>query len=146
TDALAGNQELVQQYQEQFRQYHQLLKHLQQLIDNKHTFQQELDYKQYLLQELEEFDVQENEIEQLAAESKSLENTDEIRQNINNIVYMLEEDENAVNHQVKKMLQPLQQITKWLPDTSSLYDRLNSVWIELKDIKDELGTSLDKID
>lgn len=145
-DALAGNQDLLHTYQQQYREHQRLQKQLQELTGNRQAFRQELDYKQFLLQELEDFAIRDNELEQLADEARSLEHADEIRQNINSVLYMLEEDENAVNHQVRKMLQVLQQTSRIYPGVTASHNRLDSAWIELKDIREELEKSLEGID
>jgi DNA repair protein RecN (Recombination protein N) len=145
-DALANNQELLQQYQSELKKYQGLQKKYNDLLQNKHQLQQELDFKQYLLQELESFDAKPNEIEQLEDQVKALQYADDIKQGVLGVQYGLVEDEMAINHQLKKMVQSLQQVAKLHSPVESLAQRLESVWIELKDIANELTNVLDSVE
>lgn len=145
-DALAGNADKLKTYQDHYKSYTQLQKQLEELLANKHNFQQELDYKQYLLNELKEFDVQENELETVAEELKTLEHAEEIQQGLQGVLFALEEDENAITHQLKKAVQALQQISRYLPEADALQQRMDSTWIELNDIKEELAKAGDQVE
>lgn len=145
-DALAEHKAELQAYETLFKEYNKQQHLLKNLIDNKHAAQQELDYKLFLLEELTQFQAKEDEIETLEASAKLLEHADEIRQNLQSVSYGLSEDEYAVTHQLKKMLQSLQQTQKLDEGLQTIIDRVNSVYVELKDIAEEIDTHISKIE
>lgn len=145
-DALAHHKQLVDEYKSQYKNWVSLQQTLQQIKDNKAAAQRDLDFKKFLLQELEEYDVKENEIEELTESVHRLSNAEDIRQNIQGVVYGLVEDEQALIHQLKKMTQSLQQTIQMDNRLESPYVRLNSVYEELKDVGYELQQQLDHID
>ncbi len=145
-DAIANNDAAISVYKEQYKAFMIAQKELQRMVHNKAQIQQELDYKRYLLQELEQFDVKEDELETLEAAVKTLEYADEIRLNLETVQYGMEEEEHALLHQLKKMVQTLQQTAKLHEPASVLANRLDSAWIELKDISQEISTLLDGVE
>jgi DNA repair protein RecN (Recombination protein N) len=78
-DALAGHGTLLGQYQEQFRQWHQLKKETEELKARKSQFDREADYNRYQFTELEEAGFSQNELEEIDSELTLLNNAEGIR-------------------------------------------------------------------
>ena len=137
-DALAGNNELLQQYRQLFHQYKKAKKELTELQAEQAAANAALDYNQFLFDELEEVGLKENELEELDAELKLLSNSENIKQEITGIYYELKESEQPVVQQIKILYSKLHALEKFHPGINELAQRLQSAQLELADIADEL--------
>lgn len=137
-DALANNSELVKAYQTQYRQWVDAKKELEQLQQQKATFNKELDYHQFLFNELSEAGLKENELEELDQELKLLSNSEGIKTALSKIFFDLKESEQPVVQSLKQMINQLHPYSGYHPDIQSVIDRLQSAQIELQDIAEEV--------
>jgi len=78
-DALAGNEQPLQLYQQSFKQWQQTKLQLNELLHQKNDFQKEAEYQQFLLDELNEVAFKENELEDIEQELNLLTNTESIK-------------------------------------------------------------------
>lgn len=144
-DALAGNGELLQQYQQVFLQYKKTKKELHDLQAQQAAANAALDYNQFLFDELEEAGFKENELEELDAELKLLSNAEHIKQELSGISYELKESEQPIVQQLKTLHSKLHTLDKYHPGIAELAKRLQSTQLELADIADELETINDSV-
>jgi DNA repair protein RecN (Recombination protein N) len=144
-DALAGNANLLAQYQTVFKKYRIALQELDQLRTAQAEANKELDYKQFLFNELEEGDFKENEIEEVDAEIKLMSNAENIKSALIDIYLQLEEGEDPILQQIKSINHKLQGIKNLYPEIGVLNERLNSVQIEFEDIASEIDRVNQKI-
>ncbi|MFT3936507.1 MAG: DNA repair protein RecN [Chitinophagaceae bacterium] len=144
-DALAGNAALLQQYQQAYIQWQQANKDLHALTEEKKQFAAVYDYNKFLYDELEEAAFKENELEELDAELKLLSNAEGIKGALSGICYELNEGEQPMVQQLKRLLQQLQSYTNWHPGLPDIAQRLQSAQIELTDIAAEIEHINDKV-
>ncbi len=144
-DALAGNANLLAQYQTVFKKYRIALQELDQLRTSQAEANKELDYKQFLFNELEEVDFKENEIEEIDAEIKLMSNAENIKSALTDVYLQLEEGEDPILQQIKSINHKLQGIKNLYPEIGVLNVRLNSVQIEFEDIASEIDRFNQKI-
>lgn len=137
-DALAGNMDILQEYQGLFRQWQSMKKEWEALKEQKLQFDKEADYNQYQYKELEDADFKENELENIDAELKMLQNAEGIRSALTKVYYELEESDTPLVQQLKSLLQQLNTYSSYHPDLPVILQRLQAVQIELKDIADEV--------
>ncbi|MEO6315896.1 MAG: DNA repair protein RecN [Chitinophagaceae bacterium] len=137
-DALAGNGSLLQQYQLVYQQWQQGNKALQQLQEQKTQFTAVYDYNKFLYDELEEAAFKENELEELDAELKLLSNAEGIKGALSAVSYELNEGEQPMVQQVKRLLQQLQPYAAYHTALPDLLQRLQSAQLELTDIAGEI--------
>lgn len=136
-DAIAGNQQLLNEYNNVFRQWQQEKKKLQELENQKAAFTKELDYNRFLFDELDELQLKENELENLDQELQVLSHAEAIKNSLSAVHYNLNESEQPVILTIKQLLQQLQSFTNYNAEIKALTERLLSTQIELKDIADE---------
>ena len=136
-DALAGQQEQVQQYRQKFNQWQHERRELERLEDQKRQFEKDSDYNKFLFKELDEVELKENELEEAENELKLLNNSEGIRNSLSKLSLVLEEGEEPVVQQIKSMIQGVQPYRELHPDLPDLLQRLQSAQIELQDIADE---------
>lgn len=144
-DALAGSHDLVQRYSISFKAYTTSKQALHKLESQQADANKELDYYRFLFTELEEAGFGENELEDAEALLEVLANAEGIKQGLSAASYALQEGEVPVTVQLKSVLQQLQQIKSHPPGLEALMERLQSAYVEVKDIADEIETLNDSI-
>jgi len=137
-DALAGNAELLTEYQQNFQQYKKTKKELTALQAEQASANAALDYNQFLFDELEEAGFRENELEELDAELKLLSNAENVKQELSGICYELKESEQPVVQQLKMLYSKLHALDQYHTGIAELARRLQSTQLELADIADEI--------
>ena len=137
-DALAGNAEQLQQYQQLFLQYKKTKKELTALQTEQAAANAALDYNQFLFDELDEANFKANELEELDAELKLLSNAENVKQELTGIYFELKESEQPVMQQLKTLYNKLQALNQYHTGIAELAKRLQSTQLELADIADEL--------
>lgn len=133
-DAVAQSKPIFDQYLVHYRSWRQKKNALEKLLNTINQLQQEADYKQFLFDELDQFGLAPDKIEDASEQLKQLSNADNIIASLKMVSYTLQESELPVNSELKKLLQQLSTVTSSYPEALSLYERLNSVHIELKDL------------
>jgi DNA repair protein RecN (Recombination protein N) len=107
-DALAGNSDLLQQYQTVYKQWQHSQHELEELQQQKSQFTKEYDYNKFLFDELEEAGLKENELEEADQELKLLSNSEGIKAALSKAVYELSEGELPLVQQLKSVINQLQ--------------------------------------
>ncbi|MGN6568426.1 MAG: DNA repair protein RecN, partial [Flavipsychrobacter sp.] len=137
-DAIAGNAELNTEYTTRFQQYRSISRQLAEKTDQLAQWQKESDYKQFLLDELLQLNFKENEIEEADQQLKQISHAERIISILQSSRYLLEEGEQPIINELKKINQQLQGITEVMTDVTPLQVRISSVYEELKDVCSEL--------
>jgi DNA repair protein RecN (Recombination protein N) len=137
-DAIAGQQEVIDEYQTIYRQWQQLKKETDELKAQKLQFDKEADYNRFQFTELEEAAFKENELEDIDAELKLLNNSEGIKAALNKIYFELKESEAPIVQQLKIVSNQLSAFSSYHADLPALLQRLQSTQIELQDIADDI--------
>lgn len=137
-DALAGQWEAVTAYQKVYNQWQQVRHELTGLKEKQSAFQKEYDYNQFQYQELEDARFQENELEEAETELNMLTHAEGIRQTLDGVNRVLQEGESPVVQQLRSLQHQLQGYAEMLPGLPALLTRLQSAYVEVQDIADEL--------
>ena len=90
------------------------------------------------MDEFEEANLSTDEQEKLEQELEALTHAEEIKRNLISASYILSESDQALVIQLKESLSQLQQVSKYLKEGELLVDRLQSCFIEIKDIASEI--------
>ncbi|MBI2730051.1 MAG: DNA repair protein RecN [Sphingobacteriales bacterium] len=137
-DALAGNENLLQQYQAVYKNYLSVKKEWEELTVRQSSANKELDYYKFLFGELEDVSLKENELEELETELKLLNSSEEIKSVLSAAVYSLQEGEQPVVQQLKALVNQLNSFASLHTQLPELVQRLQSSQIEISDIASEL--------
>jgi len=141
-DAYAGNTELLKAYQQQLAVFKKLKQQLAALKDDQSQAAKEYDYNTFLLDELVKAGFKEGEQEQLEGQFEVLNNVERVGGLLEQGYGLLTNEDLGITKQLyeaKGLLQKLAQISK---DYDNLAERLESSFIELEDIADELQQKL----
>lgn len=144
-DALAGNASRVQAYRARYGKYSQVLKEVGQLIAQRDQANKELDYNKFLLDELLEANFAAGEVEATDAELKVLSHSEEIKNTLSRIYFQLREDEQPVVQQLKQLQSSLQSLAAFHNAVPALADRMQSTYLELQDIAQEVSRLNDQV-
>jgi len=137
-DNYASTTQLFNDYKKEFAHYQKLKKQLNELTIKSNEERNRQDYIQFLYNELCELNIQENEAENIEKELDSLFHIEEIKSNLSNIITLLNETENNVISSLANILQLINNISKYNPLIDTLKNRIQSSYIEIKDILHEL--------
>jgi DNA repair protein RecN (Recombination protein N) len=134
-DSFCGNQKLRDEYSLEFNAYKQKIKSLEELKQKAQLFNQEKDYLNFLFSELEELKIKENEEDELETEINQLSHAEEIQNSLQKILYLIGEEENNVLIKLSESKNLISTTVKFKQEFSELKSRIDSVYIELKDIQ-----------
>lgn len=137
-DAFASNQEALKKYQGAFRKYKEAQQQLALKKETLKELQLQSDYNQFIYAELCEASLVEGELEEKEAELKKMEHAEDIKQKLEATLSALNNSEQSVLSVLQNYNKQLQSIKQWSPAYEVLADRMQSVYIELKDIEAEL--------
>lgn len=133
-DAFAQTAQLFVEYKKEFGALQKLNKHLNELVAQELQAKKELDYFQFQFNELEEANIKIGELQQLEEESETLENAEFIKSNLSkSIIAISGGDENLLSL-IAGIKQQLHSVSKFGKQFNELYERINSVAIELKEL------------
>jgi len=144
-DAMASQSELLNAYQQDFKNWQASKKELEALSGQKKQFEKEFDYNQFQYNELEEAAFTANELEDLDKELRLLNNSEGIKTVLSRVQNDLADGENPLAAQLKILINQLQTYSSYHADLPSLLQRLQSIQIELQDISGEIDRINDHI-
>ena len=150
-DLLAGNSELQDRYRESYRQYREAERLLEEAIATSKRNRDDEDYWRFQYEQLADARLEsETEQEELEQECELLEHAEEIRHELYVAQSMIAGEDEAGSENVlsllKRAISSLQSISDKYPGASALTDRIDSCYIELKDIADEMESGKDSVE
>lgn len=137
-DSLANHTEQLINYRQGFKQLKFDQARLHKLALAADEARSKQDYEQFLFNELEQANLKEAEQEELEAELERLTHAETIKRNLINAAGLLTENETSGFAVLKEASLQLQHIEKFDPLIHSLFERLRSALIEIKDIAEEI--------
>lgn len=145
-DSYAENQSLREKYQRAWTSFQKAKKEFETLNNQAETLRQEADYTRFQLDELIKANLEENEQENLESELKIMEHAEEIKNRFNTVVQLLSDSDFAVRNSLADIRNQLQTISSYASSYAALYQRVESLRIELDDIATEIEHEESKIE
>jgi DNA repair protein RecN (Recombination protein N) len=143
-DLVAGNAEILKNYAAEFKKYQELQDKLSRTLDLAEQSKKDLDYFEFQFKQLSEAKLVENEQEELEILLEKLTHAEEIKSVFGQVYQSLSEDERSVLAQMKENLNSIGKLRLVLPEAEQIFTRLESVYIELKDIASESSAIEDR--
>lgn len=137
-DAFAQTTQLFVDYKKQFSQLTKLKKQLEELTTQELQAKKELDYFQFQFNELEEAAIKVGVQQQLEEESETLENAEFIKGNLSKSSLAINGGEENIVSALALVKQQLQSVSKFGKQFNELFERVNSVSIELKELAKDI--------
>jgi DNA repair protein RecN (Recombination protein N) len=145
-DICAGNQELLISYKNSFGDYRKLTSDLKEAESQVEKSKSDLDYYQFQFDQLFKASLKENEQENLEKELELLTHAEEIKSGLSTITELLDGENISALNQTKIAIGLISKMINILPESNSLAKRLESLYVELKDIAQETATIVEKVE
>ena len=145
-DIIAGDEKEQQLYQQAYTQYHATEKELSALKESIEQNRQNADFLQFQFEELTQANLAEGEQEELEQKSETMSHSEEIKSALYEADNALSAEQTGVVESLRTALSAIRQIEKVLPDADELVERLDSSYIELKDIAQEISSQMEHVD
>ena len=137
-DDIAQNNSLLTDYQAEYGNYNQLKRSLNDLKEMATKNTAENDYLKFQLDELDKADLKEGEYTEIEQTLSVMENSEEIKTLLVTANGLMEDAETAILGQVNELSSTLSRLKHLLPDTETLFERIENLKVELKDIAYDL--------
>jgi len=145
-DIIADNAKALAQYQQTYSQYLSVSKEIETLKDNIARNRQNQDFIQFQFDELSNANLAINEQEELEQKSDTMSHAEEIKSALYEADNALSAEDTGVVSALGSARAALNGIQQVFPDASELAQRLESSYIELKDISEEISNQLERVD
>lgn len=145
-DVLAKNRELLNSYRAQLRSLRKLEQQLTELKEEQARAIKEHDYNLFLVTELEEAKLKTGMLEELEERYEELNNVEVLTEHLGSALDQVRQEEIGSTATLKNVRMALSKISGLSSGYENLYERVQSVIIELDDIEQELENSLDRIE
>ena len=144
-DVLAGSHKQLADYREAYQQHREAVKALEQLQADISQNRQDEDFMRFQYDELTAARLQPSEQEQLETESETLNHSEEIKGALYEAEEALDGDEWMLQR-LRRTSNAISSIERVFPDVGDLPARLESCYIELKDMAADICSMLDGVD
>ena len=145
-DIIARNTKEREVYTKAFHELHSAEKALAELKDCISENQKNEDFMRFQLEELTAANLVEGEQEELEQEQDSASHTEEIKSALYAADTLLNGDNNDIIGNLKQVCGNIESITRVFPQVEELSERLESAYIEIKDIASDINSTLDDVE
>lgn len=145
-DILAQDEKELSDYQKSYREYRQVCHDLEDFIVQAEKSRQDEDYLRFQLEQLEEANLQAGEQVSLEQEAETLSHAEDILAGLYKAGQLMDGDENGTLALTKECIQTLQNVSKVYPPAQEWLERLDSCYIELKDLAREISGSQEAVE
>ncbi|KOH45436.1 DNA repair protein RecN [Sunxiuqinia dokdonensis] len=136
-DLVAKNQSLLSNYQKLFYEYTETKAEYSALVSKADQAKKDLDYFQFQFQQLDEAKLKAGEQGELESEQNQLEHAEDIKLTFGQLAEDLDSEEQGILLRLKEHVNRLNKMRDYFPETKELHQRLESCYLELKDLADE---------
>ena len=145
-DILSHNDEQLSVYQSLYREWKQTQQDLADLIARAEQNKADEDYIRFQLEQLEEANLSAGEQEELEQETDMLSHAEEIKAGLFRVGQLLTSDEGGLLAGLKESLNTMLGLQKVYSPATELAERLESTYIELKDVSQEVSSQEEDVE
>ncbi|MBQ8467573.1 MAG: DNA repair protein RecN [Prevotella sp.] len=145
-DILADDTAELQDYQQLYADYQQAQRQWEALKQEIEQGEQNADFLQFQYDELSAARLVDGEQEELEQRSETMTHSEDIKSALYEAESALSGDEVGIVSSLRKAANALKGIERVYPDVAELAERMDSSYIELKDVADEVSSRLEDID
>ena len=145
-DIFADDATQLAQYQQTYRQYHQVKQQLDDLRESIERNRQNADFLRFQCDELTQARLVEGEQEELEQQSETMSHSEDIKSALYEADNALTAEQTGIVTALRTTLYELRKIGEVYPAAAELEQRVDSCYIELKDIAQEVSSHLERID
>ena len=145
-DIIASDNKALSSYQHAFTAYHQAERELAATKENIERNRQSIDFLQFQYQELSDANLKDGEQEELEVKSDTMTHAEDIKNALYETESTLSADDKGIISSLRSIWSALKSIDHVYPAANELAERIDSTYIELKDIAQEVSGDLEDID
>ncbi len=145
-DIIAEDHQELQQYQRTFHEYHQIEKELTRMEEEISRNQQNREFYQFQYNELSQAKLTDGEQEELEQKSETMSHSEDIKRALYETSNHMSAEQTGIVNELRLSLSALKQIGKVFPPAEELAGRIDSCYIEMKDISEEVESLLESVD
>jgi DNA repair protein RecN (Recombination protein N) len=145
-DSYAGNGKIIDDYKETFLKYRKFKKEFSEIKEKSDKNKADLEYYQFQLNQIEEARLKSGEYLELENEQEILSHAEEIKLNLTSSSSLLSEDANSILTMLRTIRQNLSRIIPFLREADAFHSRVESSFLELNDLANEIEKLSDRIE
>ncbi|WP_276966877.1 AAA family ATPase [Chryseobacterium sp.] len=145
-DGLSENKKIIEEYQQEFSEFQTLKLLLKKLKTQLSESNKESDYKEFLLNELEELKLDDVDFEDVQNQLSIQENAGMISENVGQILSRFHQEEIGILSFFNEATSKLSKISEVSTSFAELDERLETTFVELKDIISELEHEAERVE
>ena len=144
-DSVANNLKSVREYKLKLSDYKNLVVELNSLKHIKSELSKAYDYNNHLLEEINELNIFNVNLTDLENSYKDLSNFEEIKVDLNHSISLLNDNEHGIISLFNKLKFSLQNLSTKSNTFLNLYNRINSIYIDLDDVSSDIHKANDNL-
>ena len=145
-DIIAQDSKLLGDYRATYNQYHQAQQRLAKMEEEIARSRENEEFLRFQFKELDHAQLEEGEQESLEQEAETLTHAEDIKTALYDADNTLTNEDGSILERLKSTCQQLASIKEVYPAIAEAAERLDSSYIELKDIAQEIGSNVDRVD
>ncbi len=144
-DTLAQNKAILADYVKEYTIYKQIQTELRLLQERLSKGREELDYLRFQFEQLDEAELQDGEQIQLESELETMSHVEEIKQALFATTQLLDNEQGGIISALRDASNRMQSVASLYTPSEELAERLQSNYIDLKDLLKELESQQDDV-
>lgn len=136
-DSIAKTSSVKEKYIDYYNSYKKVEKELHQLHELVKKNKEEEDYLRFQYDSLSDAHLVAEEQEELEAELETITHSEEIKSGLYNLTNLLSGEEQSVEDRLRMALDAAKSLQKFLLSSQELVDRIESAYIDMKDVRQE---------
>ena len=145
-DILAQDTRELTDYQNEYSEYRKICKELDDCIAKAEETRKEEDYIRFQLQQLDEAELKEGEVAELEQEAETLTHAEDIKAGLYRSAQNIGGDEGGCLTLIKDSIKTLQTVCKVFAKANEWKERLESCYIEIKDISHDMDDAQESVE
>ena len=145
-DIIADDAKELADYKTCYDAYHKAANALEELKEEIERNRQNVDFLQFQYQELNEARLMTGEQEELEQKSETMTHSEEIKSALYTADNALQTEGTGIVTQLRSATSALKSVAHVFPEAEELASRMDSTYIELKDIAQEVGSLMEDVD
>lgn len=145
-DIIARDRQQLVDYRAAFAEYRSAQRRLEELREQIATSRDNEDFLRFQQKELSEADLASGEQEQLEQEAELMSHAEDIKRALHEADYGLSGDDTGIVNLTRSIATQLRSVADVYPEAQELAERLESCFVELKDISQEIASKVDDVE
>lgn len=145
-DIIARDRQQLADYRAAFAEYRSAQRRLDELREQIATSRDNEDFLRFQQKELSEANLASGEQEQLEQEAELMSHAEDIKRALHEADYGLSGDDTGIVNLTRSIAAQLRSVADVYPEAQELAERLESCFVELKDISQEIATKVDDVE